>query len=52
MQNEKLFLIKSEQLDDFDYYKSPFEDQEKGFKVYPGLKELKFWVHTCTKIAE
>lgn len=37
--------------DDF-FYESPLEDEEEGFRVYLGMKKLKFFVHVFRKAKE
>ena len=34
------------------FYQSPLDNEEEGFKYYPGLKELVFSVYIITKILE
>ncbi|KAL4468016.1 hypothetical protein ABPG72_015886 [Tetrahymena utriculariae] len=50
VEDYKEFTVEKIALDQTEYYLSPLKDQTQGFKTYPGLKELQFWVYIFTKI--
>ncbi|KRX03072.1 hypothetical protein PPERSA_10153 [Pseudocohnilembus persalinus] len=46
--NEKVLNYEIVKIDGQNYFQSPLKNQEEGFKTYPGLKELEFYVYIFT----
>lgn len=43
------FTYEKVELDDIKYFSTPLKNEITGFKTYPGLKELRFYVYIFKK---